>query len=946
MTASLAPLLKKLRRIAEPFANETASDVDLLVQFARSRSEVAFAALVQRHGPMVRSVCRRVLGDSETADEVFQATFLILARKANSLAQPAALAGWLHGVASRTARKARALQNARRMVPLPADVAQPGPCTDPLAEITARELLTIVDEEIAGLPERFRLPIILCCLEGHTQEEAAQRLGWSPGSVKGRLERGRARLHARLRRRGVILPAALVAFEVSRVTAALPAPLIAGLTQAACKFAIQSGSFAGVSHGALYLAQTTLRDLTIVSLSRVLLAIALVAIVGAGVAAWRGTEAPSQEPSRVAQKKPGQSLKPVDKSSETAYPEADSARRVSVEGHIVDATGKPVQNAAVYLREQPLGRTGTTWNPAESRNIADTKSDADGRFALRDVALLVPLFGRKESFYLDLVVQASGHALAWRHLDAVGIRRPVEFALAPEAKVQGRLLDRIGKPLANVTVRVAEIAGLDHEWMAPLHDPGYVDLRWAKAPLTTRSDAGGRLQLPGLPRNARITLTVIEPGYARQDVLIGTTDTPQPPLELTTYGKSDKPAKTAAVHHGDFTATVDKAFQLHAHVVFDDTGKPAVGARWAEPPITSPATRDTDAMARLAMNQLAPGKFSLRVFPPEGSDYLGVETRFDLQGEPRVLEPTIRLPRGVILQGRVLEEGTGKGIAAAEVQHFLGKFDTQEGPTRLFAFRARTDAEGMFRLAVPPTKGNLILHSVPRGYRGHDLQSGSSMADAGPRFLKTLDASGKVKPASLEFVVSRGAELRGHTHAPDGSAVRVTRLEELELNPDRQVLWTATPAGEFQLGGLQPGAQYQFALIAPERGLATVLDMTAPNADAKPAPLRIKLEPMASLGGRVTDENGVPLAKAVVRISEWKRTRSGQEFGSVSRDPLPVNPDGTFLWKELIPGVKYYISVRAEGYVHANDQFNNVSWTAAAGKVHTLPDLRMALKEE
>src|SRR4029434_4618843 len=149
MTGSLAALVKQLRRIAEPAANEAASDVDLLVQFARSRNETAFAALVQRHGPMVRTVCRRVLGNLDTADDAFQATFLILARKANSLTRPAALAGWLHGVAFRAARKARALQSTRRMVPLPADVAQSGPCADPLAEITARELLTIVDEEIA-----------------------------------------------------------------------------------------------------------------------------------------------------------------------------------------------------------------------------------------------------------------------------------------------------------------------------------------------------------------------------------------------------------------------------------------------------------------------------------------------------------------------------------------------------------------------------------------------------------------------------------------------------------------------------------------------------------------------------------------------------------------------------------------------------------------------------
>src|SRR5262245_43214786 len=254
MASSLPPVLKKLRHITRLFANETASDVDLLAQFARSRSDAAFAALVQRHGPMVRSVCRRVLGNSDAADEVFQATFLILARKANSLAQPTALAGWLHSVAFRTARKARASQSAPRMVPLPADVAQPERRTDPLAEITARELLAIIDEEIARLPQVFRLPVILCCLEGYTQVEAAQRLGWSPGSVKGRLERGRIRLHARLARYDLTLPAALAALEVSSGPAsALPAGLASATARATCLLLADPMSRIGASQAAIAL---------------------------------------------------------------------------------------------------------------------------------------------------------------------------------------------------------------------------------------------------------------------------------------------------------------------------------------------------------------------------------------------------------------------------------------------------------------------------------------------------------------------------------------------------------------------------------------------------------------------------------------------------------------------------------------------------------------------
>jgi RNA polymerase sigma-70 factor (ECF subfamily) len=211
-------LLQHLRRLV------VAPDQDavLLERFVRCRDEAAFAALVGRHGPMVLRVCRRVLGATPTAEDAFQATLLALAQQAASIRQGAAVAAWLHGVAYRVACKARAAESQRRAVEALTDRLAPAdPRPDPLALLTARELLTVVDEELQRLPQRYRLPVILCCLEGHTQQEAAEILGWTPGSVKGRLERGRKQLHARLLRRGLTLPAALTAVEVARAAEAV-----------------------------------------------------------------------------------------------------------------------------------------------------------------------------------------------------------------------------------------------------------------------------------------------------------------------------------------------------------------------------------------------------------------------------------------------------------------------------------------------------------------------------------------------------------------------------------------------------------------------------------------------------------------------------------------------------------------------------------------------------
>jgi RNA polymerase sigma factor (sigma-70 family) len=251
MTVDLAPLVHHLRRLAG--SREPDADAVLLSRFVCRRDQAAFADLVARHGPLVLGVCRRVLGDVHAAEDAFQATFLVLARRAASLRRPAALAGWLHGVALRVARKARGAGGSRRLCQAPCDPEVPDPGPDPLEALTARELLTILHEEVQRLPEAYRLPVVMCCLEGLTTGEAACRLGWTPGSVKGRLERGRSRLHARLARRGLGLSAALAALEVSRGQAmAVPA----NLAMAAVRAALAAPGPGGVTATVAELANT------------------------------------------------------------------------------------------------------------------------------------------------------------------------------------------------------------------------------------------------------------------------------------------------------------------------------------------------------------------------------------------------------------------------------------------------------------------------------------------------------------------------------------------------------------------------------------------------------------------------------------------------------------------------------------------------------------------
>jgi RNA polymerase sigma factor (sigma-70 family) len=225
-------LANYLHQLSSAARVDNLPDRALIERFANQRDEDAFAALVRRHGPMVLRICQRVLHDAHAAEDAFQATFLVLSRKAASLRCADTVGCWLHGVAYRVAQNARK-QRARRQKH-ESQAAVEKPADDPLAELSVREAQAILDQELTRLPEKYRAPLVLCCLEGRTRDEAARQLGWSSSLVKSRLEQGRERLHQRLTRRGLTLPAALGAMLLieEAAPASLPAVLIRAAVQA------------------------------------------------------------------------------------------------------------------------------------------------------------------------------------------------------------------------------------------------------------------------------------------------------------------------------------------------------------------------------------------------------------------------------------------------------------------------------------------------------------------------------------------------------------------------------------------------------------------------------------------------------------------------------------------------------------------------------------------
>ncbi len=246
-TPTTSTVLSYIRHWINRKRTETASDETLLRRFSQEGDETAFALLMDRHGPMVLGTARRFVGDEHLAEDVFQATFLTLARQTGRLRRAAALPAWLHSIACRLALTALRQRKRRQRAE---GEAVPRQTVCPAEAAVSQEQLDILDEELSRLPERFRLPLVLCCLEGHSQAEAAALLGWTLGSVKGRLERGRLRLRERLRRRGLTVAVAATIPALDRPTLAAPlcdtvlraarpgaslSPVVSALVREACK---------------------------------------------------------------------------------------------------------------------------------------------------------------------------------------------------------------------------------------------------------------------------------------------------------------------------------------------------------------------------------------------------------------------------------------------------------------------------------------------------------------------------------------------------------------------------------------------------------------------------------------------------------------------------------------------------------------------------------------
>ncbi|MFT3881648.1 MAG: sigma-70 family RNA polymerase sigma factor [Gemmatales bacterium] len=470
-------------------------DGQLLHQFVIEKDEAAFVEILRRHGAMVLGVCRRILHQQQDAEDATQAVFLSLAQQANKLSGTHSVAAWLHCVARRTA--GHALRQMQKRQLREHRVARP----EAITAHDADAVRWLLDEELDRLPERYRLPVLLCCVEGHTRQSAAELLGWPAGTVAGRLGRARAILQKRLTARGVALAAT------------------AGVMMPGGVSAVSTSLMTLIGTQALRLLQGhALRDYVAPGVAAMMIGVggstipirlAMLAILGlVGLLGWismRGAGEPAIA------SKPEVPVVSFIKS-------ANSEEQTDFQGTVL-AEGKPVAGASVWL-------TGyvNQGNPSGyDEHLDTTKTDQLGRFRVRST--------RRHSFYRIFSRTEEGR-FAYQNLGATETEamktNGIQLDLMPVLKAEGRILNHRGEPVAGAKIipQFVEFGEFDLRRKGMISRAKQLILPELLKPFwTAQTDGEGRFVLAGVPQqsslDANIALTGGENVFLFWDVSAG-----------------------------------------------------------------------------------------------------------------------------------------------------------------------------------------------------------------------------------------------------------------------------------------------------------------------------------------------------------------------------------------------------------------------------------------
>ncbi len=895
--SQLTSLVQDLRRVA---GASPRSDEQLLEAFARFRDEQAFADLVRRHGPLVMGVCRRSLAHEQDAEDAFQATFLALARQSGSIRHRGSLAAWLHGVSYRIAMTAkRTILRQRRN-----EQAGARPeATPPGDDLTWREVRGLLDEEVAGLPDAYRTVFVLCCLQERSKPEAAQMLGLKEGTVSSRLARAKERLHEALTKRGVTLSVLLATLGLGQSAKLSAAALRAAARVAAADAA---GACGVVPARVAALADGVTRAMFV---TKAKMATALAVFVGAILAPLAAQAPRKMEPdARAKDLKGAQEVKPNP--------------ATAVRGRVLDPDGKPVKGAKVYR----VVNTNLDAEHAEPPRLL-AESDAEGRF--RAGGPFPTLAGRNNSPPL-WIAAAPGFGPAVVEERA----RPEEltFRVVKDAAVSGRIVNLEGRPVPGVVVRPIGIAMNEKEDLQgivaaaesgklptlnndllPRQIFSSVGVPGLPARVTT--DADGRFRLTGVGRERVVELMLSGPRIESDFLFVMTRE--GKPFRVPDHPGAELEHR---VYPMTFQHVVSPPQPLVGTVRDGATGKPVAGARidvGMGPLMIETSGADGsyryDSLPGLMFRDPREREFIVTVLPPAGEPYLPVMKRGAIgrPSEPRRLD--ITLTRGVWAEGKVTHKQTGKPVRA-ELEYYPDVKNPSlaqylDPPSQVFANSQmffKTKADGTFRIPVLPGRGAVGARASSGTYLPADSLTSAQVAAFAqlPTNVANLHAVAAIDadaPTKVALVVDPGQTLRCTIVGPDGKPVSGARVRGVAPHD----FWgpRPLPGPEVTLEAMHPSQPRWLVVIHPEQQLGAEVEVPG---DAK-EPFEVRLQPTATITGRLLDPEGRP----------WKRqelrTYYDKKGARVLRGHFPeltaTDDDGRFRVTGLVPGLIYQINV-------------------------------------
>jgi RNA polymerase sigma factor (sigma-70 family) len=826
--------------------------IDRFIVHRQPADEAAFAAIVARHGPMVLGVCRQVLGDHHHAEDAFQAVFLVLARRARSIRDPDLLGTWLHGVAFRTARKARGRIARQRRTEENGVVRQTrGSSAEPIDRaMLERELVEALHGEIDGLPRAFRAPVVLCYFEGLTLDDAAHRLRWPAGTLRSRLARAREKLRRGLVRRGFAMSSsAVAAVLVSREASASISPLLCDSTsQAALQFAASHAGKAGVSAGAAALARKVLRAMVCRNLSIAAVTLLALAVVAGGAAF------PGRLP--VLQAQPKTPTARAQDSVAKEHPDM-AARRVTVAGRVLDPQGKPVPGASVMVYGA-LKHAGDRPGADAPAAIGQAVCDGSGRFRLD-----APSMSSATHYMVGAAAVARGYGTGWVNLDVDADSPVAEITLRSEQVIEGRLFDVQGRPAAGVKVSVEGMGRPDRRFDRP---PEFIEgihfwqghqtkspEAWP-GPATT--DGEGRFVLRGIGQGVRLLLMADDPRFARQRIFVDT--------DASGQSKS-------------MTAALEPAKVITGRVTYADTGKPVPHAA-----IEITAFRggpgysnqfETDADGRFRANPLSTDRYNVSVHAPEGQPYLNATSGM-IEWTKGIIEHHVdlALERGTVIRGKVTEEGSGRPVSGATLR-YVGRPAATGFQAHAWNGTTQSRPDGSYLLAVVPKPGTLAVLGPSEDYvldvtGQHTLFDGQP---GGQRCYAHAFVPADLKPGTgskeINVKLRRGSTVKAQVTGPDDKPVPEAWVFSRLLLLPQPVPWRYfwgdyhgdVHAGRLELHGLAPNAVVPAYFLDAVHKLGATAAFSVNGGES--GPIKVRLQPCGQATARLVDSQGKPVAR-------------------------------------------------------------------------------------